>query len=379
MRALVELGTPVATAAAQMLEKNIQHPHIAASLLWALGQIGAASSINGIIGAIGSSSPIVRWYAVRALTAVQYRRTAIDVQQPLLAPYYLPELRYLALIDGALHADYGGHPQALILKRTLGHRHALSIDILYHLLVMHQPQDVVQKALAALHGDDGKARQNAVAALKDAMPQESSAALMEFFGGEKQPGLNAADALKELAVGHDHYLSVIAREVAKTNGQTVAPNPNPPGVGMPSLSIDTVYEFQSLAIFSQAAPEDLMEVARVAEGKMVKAGALIYREGDAADGMYIIQKGVVAMIKNNKIIDKLSDGEAFGVASVLDRLPREATAKAASALTLLHLKAGDVAELLADRPLLQHSVFRALTTALRGDLLGHLGKAPKTK
>jgi len=79
--------------------------------------------------------------------------------------------------------------------------------------------------------------------------------------------------------------------------------------------------------------------------KNVSSGEVIVREGDQGFEMYIIRKGAVEVIKNVNgkeiILDVLERGEFFGEMSLLEGLPRSATIRAKSDVTLLVLTSGN--------------------------------------
>jgi CRP/FNR family transcriptional regulator, cyclic AMP receptor protein len=56
-------------------------------------------------------------------------------------------------------------------------------------------------------------------------------------------------------------------------------------------------------------------------------GAILFREGDAADGVYLIHSGAVDMLAGDRIVDTCGPNDAFGFMSVIDGAPRALTAK----------------------------------------------------
>ncbi len=68
-------------------------------------------------------------------------------------------------------------------------------------------------------------------------------------------------------------------------------------------------------------------------------GDLIFREGDAGDGMFIIQDGRVKLFKMirgvKKVLQTVGPGEFFGEMSVLNKRPRSLSAEAATQVRLL--------------------------------------------
>jgi CRP/FNR family transcriptional regulator, cyclic AMP receptor protein len=57
------------------------------------------------------------------------------------------------------------------------------------------------------------------------------------------------------------------------------------------------------------------------------AGAEVFRQGDPANCMYIVQSGVVEMIIGDKVVDSCGPNQAFGFMAVIDEEPRTSTAR----------------------------------------------------
>ena len=147
---------------------------------------------------------------------------------------------------------------------------------------------------------------------------------------------------------------------------------------MAQTVVNQILELQSLTLFSQSSAEDLAEVASMVSARRVAKNTVLFREEEAADAMYLLRGGEITLSHKGKIIDHIGPGEACGIVAILDQLPREYTATASMDSKLLVIRGDDLLQLLADRPLLMHSVFRALTAALRMQLeRGALGKKAK--
>lgn len=57
-------------------------------------------------------------------------------------------------------------------------------------------------------------------------------------------------------------------------------------------------------------------------------GAILFREGDAADCVYIVHSGTVEILSGDKVVDTCGANDAFGFMSVIDGAPRALTARA---------------------------------------------------
>lgn len=87
---------------------------------------------------------------------------------------------------------------------------------------------------------------------------------------------------------------------------------------------------------------------RVASGTertlAVSDGELIFREGDPGEDMFLVQSGSVVISKdingNEMVLGEISRGDFFGEMSVLESLPREASARASGPTKLLAIGQG---------------------------------------
>jgi CRP-like cAMP-binding protein len=57
------------------------------------------------------------------------------------------------------------------------------------------------------------------------------------------------------------------------------------------------------------------------------AGETVFRQGDPGTTMYVILSGHVEMVNGDRVIERLGAEEAFGMMSLIDTLPRTATAR----------------------------------------------------
>ena len=137
---------------------------------------------------------------------------------------------------------------------------------------------------------------------------------------------------------------------------------------MTQSQVAQILELQSLSLFSQSTAEDLAEVAALVAARRAPKSTVLFKEGEPGDAMYLVRSGEVTLSRTGQIVDHVGAGEACGIVSVLDQLPREITATVSMDATLLVIRSDDLMQLLADRPLLMHSVFRALTSSIRSQL-----------
>src|SRR5215475_3821962 len=69
--------------------------------------------------------------------------------------------------------------------------------------------------------------------------------------------------------------------------------------------------------------------------RTVKAGDVIFREGDAADEMYVIKTGTVEIRVGNRVLEKLGENTIFGEMALIDSSRRSADAVAVTDATII--------------------------------------------
>lgn len=100
-----------------------------------------------------------------------------------------------------------------------------------------------------------------------------------------------------------------------------------------------------------------------------KAGDFIFREGDLGTEMYIINEGKVEILNvvgdEEQVLAVLEKGDFFGEMSVLEDLPRAATARAATDVRLLQINGSTFDQLLQGNPEIAVRMMRKLSRRLR--------------
>lgn len=101
----------------------------------------------------------------------------------------------------------------------------------------------------------------------------------------------------------------------------------------------------------------------------VPAGATIFDEGELGTEMYIIQSGTVEIAQilggEVKVLATLDKGDFFGEMSLLEDLPRTATATAVTDCKLVEINGSTFDEMLKNRPEIAVRIMRKLSRRLR--------------
>lgn len=102
-----------------------------------------------------------------------------------------------------------------------------------------------------------------------------------------------------------------------------------------------------------------------APARNYKAGDVIFREGDAAQELFIIQSGEVEIRLGNRVLEKLPQYSIFGEMALIDAAPRSATAVAAGDVTLVPVTEKQFLFLISNTPHLALNVMRIMARRLR--------------
>ena len=99
---------------------------------------------------------------------------------------------------------------------------------------------------------------------------------------------------------------------------------------------------QRIGIFAAAGRPTLERLARAATEETVPAGAVIVREGDPADALYVIEDGQVGVASQGETGDEywirsMTGGTYFGEIGLIERIPRTATVTAEKPTRLVRI------------------------------------------
>jgi CRP-like cAMP-binding protein len=127
--------------------------------------------------------------------------------------------------------------------------------------------------------------------------------------------------------------------------------------------------FRSIPLFSDLSPEQIVEVLRVCEIQTFRAGEILAREGDAADAMYIIERGEVAITKatlggDDVRVAYLGDGSVVGEMALIMGSPRTATVEAIAETRVYRVPGRDFDALRRQRSVAAYKILGKLLVTL---------------
>lgn len=126
---------------------------------------------------------------------------------------------------------------------------------------------------------------------------------------------------------------------------------------------------EKVPLFDGLSRKDLEKIAHLVRGRTVRAGELVFKEGDAGDKFYIVQSGSIEILKDKagSEADRLAmkrAGESFGEMALLTDAPRSASARAVEQANLLVVSREQFEQLLGGDTI-STRVMRSLAKSLR--------------
>ena len=115
-------------------------------------------------------------------------------------------------------------------------------------------------------------------------------------------------------------------------------------------------------IFSELNDGELKSVERILYRRSFPSGELIFHHGDPGVGMYIIAEGEVEIRSEpeEKVLATLGSGAFFGEVSLLNEVPRSATARAKTSCVLWGFFRPELMDLIERKPRLGVKILLAL-------------------
>src|SRR5579875_783408 len=118
---------------------------------------------------------------------------------------------------------------------------------------------------------------------------------------------------------------------------------------------EKVAVLRELALFSTLSEEELAEVAEAAELARFGAGEVVFREGEASSGCYVIRSGHAAGVREHAAgraltLARFGPGDMFGELAMVDDGVRSATVTALDELQTIAIRGEAMRRLLRQQP-----------------------------
>lgn len=122
---------------------------------------------------------------------------------------------------------------------------------------------------------------------------------------------------------------------------------------------------RKVPLFDRLNKRQLNEIAKHADAVSMKRGQVLVRQNEVGSEFVFIVEGEVQVKRDDKLVNRLSEGDFFGEISLIDGKPRTATVEAETEGTLMVIHAKSFRHLLDTVPGLQKKMLVALCGYLR--------------
>jgi CRP-like cAMP-binding protein len=122
---------------------------------------------------------------------------------------------------------------------------------------------------------------------------------------------------------------------------------------------------KGVRLFGAFADDELAALAARLRTRTLRAGQVLFREGDAGEEMFVVRTGTMVISKAvtgrvEQVLAHATAGDFFGEMALFDRAPRSATVQAESEATLLVLDRNNLNILIEQNPRAAAAFFQAL-------------------
>ena len=133
-------------------------------------------------------------------------------------------------------------------------------------------------------------------------------------------------------------------------------------------SAQSIREFlHGVSFLQDLDDQTLSTLASLMVSRTIKSGAVIFREGEDSDALYVVEQGRVVVSKHVRgdvdiVLTRFNPGDFFGEMGLFDAAPRSATAHAESDSVLWQLSRHAFEKILADHPAIAARICYRLVT-----------------
>ncbi|HXG04632.1 MAG TPA: cyclic nucleotide-binding domain-containing protein [Candidatus Binatia bacterium] len=132
-----------------------------------------------------------------------------------------------------------------------------------------------------------------------------------------------------------------------------------------SSAVEVAGFLKSVRLFAAFTDAELAALAARLRSRTLRAGQVLFREGDAGDEMFVVRTGTMVISKAvtgrvEQVLARATAGDFFGEMALFDRAPRSATIQAESEAVLLVLDRDNLKILIEQNPRAAAAFFHAL-------------------
>jgi HEAT repeat protein len=307
-------------------------------------------------------------------------------------------IQYLQRLSNSLPQD--GRALALVHETLKDRASAGEERLIKAMGLFGNPRalDLVRKSLNARNTATRAAALEALETLGDRKITQEVLPILDdggLFQASNDRAMSVSEAIEILISDKDYWLRALAARSASELGlkefvpllRTLTSDPVPfvkqaaddalsrmdGDAGMKTLktlsTLERVLLLREVPMFSVLSPQDLEQIAEIAQEQYYSKDTMICREGERGSTLFIIVSGKVEVIKGTgnteNIIAVREAGEFVGEMAILESAPRFAALRAQGDVRVLVIEGEAFKAILRDRPEVAISVLRHMSTRVR--------------
>ncbi len=309
-------------------------------------------------------------------------------------------IRHVRILMASIPNDQGG-PATRLLEQTLKSRESLSEERVIKAVGLFGNPQAMNLVRKSLNAGDANARAAALEALETLGDKEITHEVLPILDrggllqGEKDLAMNTRDVVLSLLKDKDYWLRALAARTVPeldlkefqpalrvlrkdpvqfvrhaVRGALAQMDGEVDMKTMKTLStLERILLLREVPMFSDLSPEDLEKIAEIAHEQLFSSRAVLCREGDPGNTLFIIVSGRVDVsittAKKESIIASRGPGEFVGEMAILESAPRSATLIARGDVRVLVIEGESFNAILLDRPEVSISVLRHMSSRVR--------------
>ncbi len=270
---------------------------------------------------------------------------------------------------------------ALLLRDFATRRYELAVTVTLRLTAVSHPDFPVDACLYAVHGRDRQTMPYVLELIETTVNSEEKRFLLPLVDVQQQerrsqivhelvhdPEQQIRMRIQNGAASPDAWESEVVTDYLAQKGRraktAVANSTTTQDYTMYSKLEKTII-LKSSDLFGALPAQNLSTLAEIATEMRSPVDAVLFREGESGDCLYIVASGRVRIVKGGSEIATIAKGACFGEMAVLDDAPRSADAVIMDEAVLLRIGSEEFYDVLAENPALTQGIVRLLTRRLR--------------
>jgi CRP-like cAMP-binding protein len=126
-----------------------------------------------------------------------------------------------------------------------------------------------------------------------------------------------------------------------------------------------VAHLATVPLFAQCTRSELAEIARFVDQIEVEPGRELILEGDVGHEAFVVVDGTAEVVRGGQVVAEIGPGAVFGEMALIDRVARNASVTAKTAMKLLVIGKREFSGLLDESASFRGSIMAALAARVR--------------